>query len=205
MVYEDFTTYTEVDEDGDITVTTTKCNVITMRRDALSYVRDDKGVDHFSDFEHLITVYSGTGGLESGMAFWCLTNGANTFQQMIDGSDGLRFYEYNWNVGGSPDPHIYLYDIANANSDVYDCAASTVYYCTIKRDGATLTAKIHSDAARTNLLDTLSVVCSTDAYRYVYAVQSRQFSTNPSYAISAYSQDFNFQEAGAPTAYSFIM
>lgn len=55
MGYEDFTTYTEVDEDSDITVTPSKCDVDTLRRDALSYVRDDNGAAHFGDIEHSCT------------------------------------------------------------------------------------------------------------------------------------------------------
>src|SRR3972149_712527 len=56
MAVENFTTYTEVDPNSRITVTSTKVSAAGLKRNESAYVYSDKGVNHFSaDWGHLLT------------------------------------------------------------------------------------------------------------------------------------------------------
>jgi len=191
---EDFTTYTEVDEDGDITVTATKCDVDTMRRDALSYVRKDKGAGHFTDFEHLVTCRCTAGDNGANCGIWALSNGSNTVAQMITNTEGLSCVFYH---GAAAALALILVDRNSGNSDTsIALVEGTIYYLTIERNDTTLTCKIYDDSDRTNLIDTLSVVCTTLAYRYAFGIISREDSGTPTPTLTFYSEDLYLQEGG---------
>lgn len=202
MPYEDFSTYTEVDEDGDITVTPSKCDVASIRRDALSYVRDDKGANHFTDFEHLVTIYNALGPISyPSCGLWALSNGSSTIQAMLDADEGLVL----WISGSAPDAYHTIKDLTNDNEDSYAYAGAKLLYCTIDRTSTTLTAKLYSDAERTDLIDTIFLTCGTLAYRYVFGVASRQAVSNPDWNITGYSENLDLQEELPPTSYGYIM
>jgi len=175
MVYEDFTTYTEVDSAGDLTVTANNVDIDTMREDAVSYVFKDQGANHFGDFEHLIqgtyttSQVSGRFGIES------LSNNLPlTQQKMIDMSEGLYATFFRSSAGGNP-YQIFLKDYNTADVDTMDLGAAPPYtrYMTFKRTGTTATLKIYTDAARTVLEDTLTITCVNDLYRYNGVAASR--------------------------------
>lgn len=198
MTYEDFTGYDEVDEDNDITVTTNKIDVSSIRRDALSYVRLDKTADHFGDFEHLITTrYVTASGANATSGIWMLSDAANTIQGGADGDDGLQVL---WYYNGANDLRIYLFDREVDNYDYYvfpDSNAKTVYL-TIKRDGTTLTCDIYNDSSRTDLQDHLEIVCQTEQYRYVFGMMSWQIDALGSLTITYYTENLDLQEAAPP-------
>ena len=55
MALEDFTTYTEVDTAGRLTVTSDTITIENLDRDEDSYIYADKGADFFDgDYEHLL-------------------------------------------------------------------------------------------------------------------------------------------------------
>jgi len=140
--YEDFTTYTEVDEDNDITVYTNEIDVDTMRRDAVSYVHKDFGASHFGDFEiQFEATCSAASGIGASVNFFGLTNSSFTHEDAVQNNEGILVH-------------------------------SSTFYFTLTRSGSTVNLKIYSDAARTNLLDILTVSDST-AYRYLSAVMSK--------------------------------
>jgi len=196
MALEDFTTYTEVDEGDDITVTEHKCDVSTMIRNVTSYVRKDYGVDHFGDFEHLLDIYVSAGDTNSLGLCWSMSNGNNTYQSQSAAHDG--FFIYLNEASGSL--IIGLVE-AGVAEDSYTGSFSTPYYLTVKRVGTTLTCKIYSDAARTNLLDTLTLIVQTTKYRYIAAIGSRQAAGTA--AITYYSENLDLQEAAAAKPLSF--
>jgi plastocyanin len=164
MAYENFTTYTEVDADGDITVAANTITVDTMRITANSYVTKSHGANHFGNFEHKIDVRFTTLSTSNYTGFWGISNSHYTILSMDANNEGVTTWIAN--VGG--DYRIYLRDFTNDNSDFYGgLALSTSYYTTIKRDGTTATCKIYSDSARTNLLDTLTITCTNATYSNV--------------------------------------
>ena len=203
---EDFTDYTEVDEGSDMTVTASKIAVSTMERGRNSYVDDSKGSDHFGNFEHLVKlVWTSRSDQYAKAAFWALHNGRHTLTSMGLYNEGLAVYMY---TNGSWHDTLTLTDYTNDNGDTYDIGVDQLpktYYCTIERDGTTLTCKIYSDASRTNLLDTLSITCGTTAYEYVSGVANGVISGSMSLTFDV--EDLDLQEGGAASAvaYGFVV
>jgi len=194
MAIEDFTGYTKVDEDGDITVTSSKCAVNTERNDAISYVKKSHGVDHFGDFEHLMKLVWSAGAAGGWLNCYALTDGANTEKEMQDNTDGIELGLYSTGLSAH---HIYLYDYETAHGDLTDDLSLT-YTCwnTIKRDGTAFTVKIYSDSSRTTLEDTLTIVSNEEAYEYVFPVMGRG-AIGTDYPETTFdSEDLDLQEAG---------
>lgn len=169
MALEDFTTYTEVDSAGDITVTANKIAVYEMHRDANSYVHYDKGVSYFGNFIHTLKLaygYCMATGAQAG--FWSVsaTEGTHADFLATNNAMGALFWE---DAGGDV---IYITDYTNDNSDPYQITDGTNYWLTIERDGTTLTCKIYSDATRTTLLDTLTITCTNMAFSHIQGCYS---------------------------------
>jgi len=172
--YEDFTTYTEVDEDSDITVTQFEIDCVTMRRDAVSYVRKDFGASYFGDFEVEFGVYLGLCNGSGLVTCFALSNGANTFQQRLDSNDGL---DVTYQDVQFPQNRIIVTEYeAGVNQDYYNTDFSLWRYITASRINNQFYVKIYSDSGRNTLLDTLQVTCGTTAYRYCYVLTSRDSS-----------------------------
>ena len=198
---EDFTTYTKVDPNNDITVASNSLTVDTMRRDVSAYVYKDKGTGHFNgDFEHLINVRLTAAAPDGNLMFWSLWNALGGEDALRPSNNGIEVMFYRTTSGTNY--YILMREwYGNANYDSYWTGASpgTTYYLKIVRTGSTLTCKIYSDSARTNLLTTLSrTLHSIISYRYIYAVQSCASSYAPSATISGYSENLNLQEISAP-------
>lgn len=207
MATEDLTTYTEVDPNSDLTVTASKIQVDTMGSNYDVYLRADKGVDHFGDFEHLVTAEftSNNGTTYCLNGYWGLTSSAGivSLVDMNTANEGLLAYEI-WT--GSV-IELVLKDYTNDNVDIWTGASfATPYYMTIERFSTTLTCKIYSDSSRTTLVDTLSITCSTDLYRYIFATMGHGETTSGR-AYSGYVDNLDLQEVvlvEAPAANPFI-
>lgn len=177
MAVENFLTYLENDPNTKITVTSNKIDVENEAWNAESYVRGDKGVGHFGDFEHLVDVYIDSGmGANVWTGGWAMSNGSNTYTEMDAANEGLYLLCQKTEVGSS---RFLIRDLTNDNSDDGTVGADdTWFYLKIKRSGTTLTVEIYSDSARTAWVDTLTIVCSTDFYRYVFGFSNRESGTN---------------------------
>ena len=195
MATEDLTGFTEVDAGGDITVTTARCTIDTMIRNVDSYVWKDYGVGHFDDFEHKLTVVVSPFGAAAMGGFYYV---GSTYGSVptIDYLEG-----FGVDIYGSGEKFEF-YNFANMTHDDYVAGAGT-YYLTIERSGTTATCKIYSDAARTNLLDTLTQTVDTDAHRYLQCC----FSRNSSGADEAtlYMEDLDLQEGAAEISIPVVM
>lgn len=167
---ENYTTYDELDEDGDLTVGVSQITVSTMRYDARSCVTDNKGIGHFGDFEHTVQTKKTASDTRGLALFWGMSNGNFTHQEMIDNTDGLSAAHYKTDAGVQ---RLYLmrYEISYLN-DYYASALNTDYWLTIERSGITVTCKIYLDAGRTILDDTLLVVADATTYQYMIALGS---------------------------------
>lgn len=175
MVYEDFTIYTEVDVDADrIQKTSNHIDIYCIGNED-TYVYKDKGVGHFGNFKHLIDgACASAVGLGARGPIWVLSNLVDDLKgQRTAENKYLALYFYKEDPAAPISEPIFLeywdgstyhYDTSN-----FDHIYGTMYYFTITRDGTTLTCKIYSDSARTNLLDTLTLEVTTDSFRYIYA------------------------------------
>ena len=202
--FEDFTTYTEVDPNSDITVTSSKLDVDTMRRDALSYVRKDKGSGHFEDFEHLVTIpLTSVSADHMGLGHWVIANSSDTHVQRDDNNDGLSITSYRWPTATY---RIFLKDHTNDGEDFYVTSINTTYYLTIERSSTTCTCKIYSDVSRETLLDTLTITCGTGTYQYIYGISSRENPSSGSRTATGYTENLDLQEAAPanPTSQGII-
>lgn len=185
--YEDLTTFTEVDEDSDITITSEKCTVDTMRRDAVSYVYKDYGVTYFDDFDVDFEVEVTAGDNEGNAIVFAFSNTIGTLQDMNVANDCLECSIYN-NNGNL---RFALICRNTDNSDTYFNGGDTsiLLYTTLTRSGTTLTWTLYSDSDRTVVVDTLSITSETGAKRYLYVAASRDIGTVPADTISFYTQN----------------
>jgi hypothetical protein len=173
---EDFTTYAEVDPNSHLSVSSSRVTVSGLIRNETAYVAKDKGASYFSgDFTHKVDVNcSSVSGAFAQNSVWSLSEGLGSLQDMIDGSYDSLFLGF---IFASSKIQVTIYEFYGGSlyQDQYIGAAPPVtYYLTIQRTGTALTVKIYSDAARTTLLDTLSLeLHAAVAYQYVYATQSR--------------------------------
>lgn len=167
MPYEDFLAYVEHDPNSHIEVAKHHIDHLVYA-DEDAYVYKDMGVDYFGDFTHLVDVKSSFGDV-SGFV-WLLSND-------IDDVKGLK--DANKTAIGIYAVGLYgiinfltLYETYGGNDyqDVWEGAMSDTWlYLKIEKSGTNLTCKIYSDAARTNLLKTLSLTLHADhKFRYVF-------------------------------------
>jgi hypothetical protein len=210
---EDFTTYTEVDENGEITVA---ANTITMAgtfqpKTEFAYVYDDKGVNHFSgDFTHRLKVNATTLGLGASTSVYSLANAIGDCKDRRDaGEDGIHIWIGNWS--GATRMYLVLDENGSSPSNDYGAISTgTDYYLTIDRDddgGVNSTGRYTLYICTTNyygeagasLVDTL--ICDSSAgeqndFRYVYGLASYDDGGDTS-AIAGTIKDLDLGEAAA--------
>ncbi|MGD9496380.1 MAG: hypothetical protein AB7Y46_08715 [Armatimonadota bacterium] len=164
MPVQDYTTYTEYNEVHDpLAVTATLITASDLDREHDHYVYRDFGVGALGNltYELETQVTAGNHSLAFG-GIWGIANLVDDWSGWV-GSPALFWY---WNPYGNG-PQVRLQ--ASSQDDSVGLAVSTMYYVRIVRAGTTCTAYVYSDAARTTLVDSMSVACSGDAYRYLYA------------------------------------
>jgi hypothetical protein len=191
---EDWTTYTEVDPSGYLTVAANQVTITDMPRNQSTFLYDDKGAGHFGttfSSPHLLSSEYGNIDNAAEIIIWGLTNTTN-FSFYTDDVFFLIWEDY-----ASQRLRLFMDD---GGVDDWDdsnvCSADTQYWFTINRDDPT-TCAIYSDSDRTNLLDTLSVSQGTDSFRYMISAASRGGSGSG--ASNAVVYDLDLQEGGGIT------
>jgi len=211
---ENLTTYTEVDPNSHITPgpggDNDKAAFAGLSREETAYLVTDDGAGFWSgdwDIDGEVYVDANTG---TAYFFWlCFANTASDWKTILDADGdaiGLRF-----RVGSSQ--HIYENDGGDLYSDDYGAAdPSTPYYHSKLRDDdagthGTVYDYIYSDAARTTLLDTLSVALHSQLdYRYFFALQSGNYGNNAT--NDGYINEIDRHQAAAanvPAAFDHYM
>jgi len=192
---EDYTTYTEVDAEGDLTVAENTITVASMRQDVLSYVAKDKGAGALGDVDHLVSFTFGTYDNYAFICFWAITNSSSYCHKDRDTNNvGISAFAFRYDSGGGY--RIALKDHTNDSEDYYVRGASTTSYMEIERAGTSGTLDIYTDAERTNLLDTLSITCGAQTYQYVMAGTAGHTTWQPNVVASGTIFDLDLQEAG---------
>lgn len=181
MATEDFTTYTEVDTNSKLTVTSSRVAWASLGDNQTAYLYIDKGTGFFSaNFTHYLTVQINTGSQDNSIkAGWLLANVVGDLFA-IEVAEGSYLTLLLRAISGSPylEMEERVGDTAYAG-DQYAISFDTPYYLTLKRDESagtygTLYLYVYSDSARTNLLTTKSSTLHEKAdFRYIYAVNSR--------------------------------
>ena len=192
MAFENLLTYTEVDSAADLTVDSTSVVFDTMRRDAVSYVYKDFGVNYFAEFEIDFEVKIDSGDSQGSALVCAVSNTIGTHQDMISANDGIAVYAYI-NAGNL---RFYLADYNTDDSDFYTDAgsSSSILYCTFSRvndtNGEYGILDIYSDSGRTSHIDSLYIECETGDKRYLYVLASRDDGSSPADTITGYTQNF---------------
>lgn len=198
MANEDFTTYTEVDPNSRITVTAPKVAFSGLRNnDSPSYVYKDFGASYFTGnfsikFEfQLDSFVNGMNELE----LCVLSDSVGAFND-IKTANGNMFIA---GLAGGASAAIYVEEVdggAYYASAGYTISTSTLYYCTLRRDGSvgtygTLHLEVYSDSGRTTLLSSQSVALHTSVknLRYGYGVQNDDAGSTQS--GTGFTQNFN--------------
>lgn len=164
MTYEDFTTYTEVDPNSHIAKTAQHVDW-QDRRNEDAYLYDDKGAGHFTDFTHLIDAKRISSTSSGTATFWLLSNAVDDARGLLYADETavlLQFYG---------DDEICFEEFYNGNEyyQSHAITAGTMYYIKLEKSGTSLSAKFYSDAARTNLLFTVSLTLHADhSFRYIF-------------------------------------
>lgn len=194
MALEDFTTYTEVDGQACLTVIAAKITALQIRNSNTdSYVYKDKGAAHFGNFEHLHSGENYDSGTTDNGAYCLVWGISDTVNDFANWANGIFLY---YSLDPGINKHWLREREANAWGDLDGYAGTrfTRYWYTTKRAGTTLTCKIYTDAARTVLVDTLTITCINTTLRYMYAISS--LANTDTDDMNVYSYDLDLQEGG---------
>jgi hypothetical protein len=181
LEYENYTTFTEIDEDGDITVLDYDITFDTMRRDAISRVQYDYGVDYFNEFQHevdvnITDVEAGDVSDRSSPMVWCVANALGQYVGVVSASDSISVWinqvgstddkyqlQITWREGGVlQDQSIGI--VRNVNDEIY---------LVVNRTDNDFWLKVYSDSLRSVLNETLTIDnISTTKFRYFYGLMN---------------------------------
>jgi len=204
-VSEDFTTYTEVDENADISVDdASQITVTSMNLYADSRVYDDKGASHFGDtFSHTFKWGKSTGnGAAAYGTFWAAANTIADMQTWF-ASDHQAVFMFTYETSET----VRIYDGEhNVDDTTGVCDVGETHWFTVERTAANaIQCRIYSDEARTSLVDTISIALTGErAYRYLYAVNSRNNDASAS-SVTFVLEDLDLNEAAAGTIVPHMM
>jgi len=158
LANEDFTTYTEVDQNNQITVdSSTRISTISDSAPGQAYVYDDFGIDYFdSDWSFQFEIF-----FEDNLLCYysALTNQNNKSANAQDNFDTIAVYETNF--------YIQSKRLAAYTSDIFIKTNSVLYFVTFERNGSTLTAYVRTGSHTGTLVDTLVIAPSKINWRYL--------------------------------------
>jgi len=168
MATEDLTTYTEVDPNNKVSITSTTATITQLSRDTDAYVYKDCGADQLSNFKV---------ELEIKFTSWqkwalCMFFGvSNVIANAANWTNGIMAYVY---IGSDSNSYIYFYNRNTTTTVTSDrISLSVKYYITIERVDDIATLYIYTDSDKTNLFDSIQLTnCGTDKWRYFYVMSS---------------------------------
>lgn len=160
---EDFSTYTEVDSNSRITVTSTRASRSIYQTNT-GYVYKDFGADYFDEFTHQFTTNFNTyANYYQRNTYWAVSDSADSQYGTLLGEDKGLAVLYGY-YGAS---YVWIYNYnGDGNDNMSAPASGTTLYVTVVNSSGTATAYFYSDSDRTTLVDSLSV-SNSDTFRYV--------------------------------------
>ncbi len=176
-----YTTFIENGTTGEyevVSATQIQCTKVNRRLDD-GYVIKSYGAGHFDAIKHQVMSectameYIGGSAYPGLFTIWGISN-INT--QINDGMSGQGM-ALSWNYQDQRDLWVTLTAWGGTSDHWKNAVAGWKYYFTIERSSGSniTTCKVYKEADRTTLLDTMSVSCVTDAYRYVYAYSTYDY------------------------------
>ena len=167
MSYEDFTEYTKVDPDGELTVEANKIHVSDQSYDVDSRVYKDFGEDYFDgDFVHKFELTVTAGGAYIMSGIWAMANVSTGYKDMME--DPVIFLVVD-NPLVAGDYSLMFVSIPGIEAESIDLLFNTKYYLTIERTGTTQTVIIRTGSHDGDIVDTIEGVNTVSPFRYLYA------------------------------------
>ena len=205
MAFENYTTGTEVDPNGDIGVAANKLTITSMSSNVDAMVYWDKGVNHFAgDFRHRVKVtINALTGTYPGANFWGVSN-------TVDDGYGLWTafataivckIAYHTGLGR----WIFYIRDCNNQTSAYTTTAwatSTPYYVEIEKDtvAGTIALRVYSDAAYSVLVEQISKNYSSNvSYQYLFGCASENQS-QAGWDITLDIENLDLNEPAPPAA-----
>lgn len=185
--------WTKVDPNGRFAFTNDRIEFTSLSCDEAAYVYEHNpiidGLNTISEYTIAITGYSDGAGIYTGFG-----GGIGEWNSQTTGYVSLIF---------SPFQDITRSQIKGGNNGVGYTTATTTYYVTLIRDGTTVTQKLYSDSAHTNLLHTsIATHTSIGTTEYVYLAQSWDYDNTK--WISGWIDDFSVRQyVATPPTISF--
>lgn len=196
---ENLTTYTESDALNRLTETASRVTWTDMDRgDDQIYLYKDKGVDFFDeDFMHFFTVkQTGDSRTFDGgvVGAWGVTNNLNDMLGIVGANQDAFFLIFSNPSGDRRQLKIWQINGGSSSfSSAFDITEGVPYYIIMYRNDSFTTygkiyAYIYSDAARTILLDTLSITIQSSKkdFRYIQLATSYDLTTD---TVTGYTED----------------
>lgn len=196
MAYEDWTTYTEDDTPGRLTVAANSITATNAHKAFETYrVYKDFGADHFgAEFEHDLTWTGSSYTNTPGIIVWAVSNTVDSYWNWAnDTAVAVSLIRTDSLFG--------LIGHELGSLDSYVCTFASTYYPRVHRTSETaVECRIYSDAARTTLLDTLSVTVPTGSrFRYLFGQNCYNYPFNDA-TISCVTSNLNIHEVAAEEA-----
>jgi hypothetical protein len=175
---EDLTTYTEVDSPGYLSKNSGRVTLEYLLSSVDVYLYKDFGANYFDKID---LQFSGRISSSSAYEGECSIGFANAVNDVSGWTDKITVRVFRNSVYGT----YWVYLTTDTAFNYYQINANTDYYFTLSRAAGsdTATLKIYSDAARTNLLGTLSAtsVGTGTKFRYFYPAASCDYGDSSSY------------------------
>ncbi|UCF13373.1 MAG: hypothetical protein JSW06_03715 [Thermoplasmatales archaeon] len=167
-VYEDFTTFEELDPNNHINVTPTRVTQEAWHNED-SYVVNDYGTDYFTNFTHYLDVCATYGPNNRGKVFWQIANLKAPYSTLFYSYE-VYISIYLWNGNLQMTEHLH-------NTEFYDASTSidfnTIYYLIINKNGTNMSCEVYTDSERTNHYDTINLTLHDNhKFRYLYVANS---------------------------------
>ena len=168
----DYSTFTEVDPNSHLALVGTNHLDFDAYYNEDCYLYKDYGVGYFGDFTHKVDVRLVADTAYQNGFSWVLANDIDDWFGLDVNSKtaiGINFVE------NAAPVELVLHEIYGGTgyTDAFIPTVGTWYYLTITKSGTSLTCKIYSDSARTNLVDTLSLILHLDhKFRYLFGCNS---------------------------------
>lgn len=191
----DLTTFTQVDASDKLTLTSSTVIIDGVDRDETIYAYKDFGAAYFDAIDLTFEIYAASTSQVNGWA-------AISFASLLDDYSGYGTSELSLYFFTGVARTVTLSRGEDTAVDSYVPALDTPYYIHIERAAGndTVTAKIYTDAARTVLVDTLSVAgYGVTKWQYTYAFQSYNVPVaNADY--DGYIRNISYTGAGSPVS-----
>ena len=190
---EDFTTYTEEDPNSHITVSADQIHAYSyLNEDA--YVYDDKGIDHFGDFEHLVDAKGVDQARYERYTFWLLSNAVDDVYGLYLAEETYIQARFWGDATGFTAQLLERYGAFYGADTSTVLSLNTMYYFKIVKSGTSLTCYIYSEPARATLVDTLTLTLQADhKLRYIFAFNTWN-SAAEGYESEGYTENLGLQE-----------